>query len=173
MLPAVTAQIRPATADDDAPLRRLDAATWSWDVSPAPAPPPGRPFFREGDRHMDVLVAVADGAVAGYVKLGPSLPLASNRHVIEVKGLAVDPDHQGRGLGRALLDAAAAEAAERGARRLTLRVLAPNTAARTLYERSGFAVEGVLRGEFLLDGRYVDDVLMARELTRPAAARPA
>ena len=56
------------------------------------------------------------------------------------------------------------EAASRGARRLTLRVLGPNAVARGLYEACGFTVEGVLREEFLLDGRYVDDVLMALEL---------
>ena len=33
------------------------------------------------------------------------------------------------------------------------------------YERCGFVVEGVLRGEFHLDGEYVDDVLMALDLT--------
>jgi RimJ/RimL family protein N-acetyltransferase len=41
-------------------------------------------------------------------------------------------------------------------------VLGPNAAARALYESCGFTVEGVLREEFLLDGQYVDDVLMAR-----------
>jgi ribosomal protein S18 acetylase RimI-like enzyme len=159
----MTMQIRPARRDDNTALRALDVATWSWDVSPAPAPPPGRPFFhREEDRPEDVLVADVDGAVAGYVKLGRALPLHSNRHVLEVKGLAVDPAHQGRGVGRALLEAAASEAAARGARRLTLRVLGPNAGARALYESCGFAVEGILRGEFHLDGRDVDDVLMAR-----------
>jgi RimJ/RimL family protein N-acetyltransferase len=34
-----------------------------------------------------------------------------------------------------------------------------------MYEASGFSVEGVLREQFLLDGRYVDDVLMGRRLT--------
>ena len=67
-------------------------------------------------------------------------------------------------MGRALLDAAVEEARRRGARRLTLRVLGANVAARRLYERSGFLVEGVLRGEFHLDGQDVDDVLMARAL---------
>ena len=38
-------------------------------------------------------------------------------------------------------------------------------AARGLYEAAGFEVEGVLRGEFLLEGDYVDDVLMALDLT--------
>ncbi|MFE0320554.1 GNAT family N-acetyltransferase, partial [Streptomyces albogriseolus] len=35
---------------------------------------------------------------------------------------------------------------------------------RTLYASEGFAVEGVLPGEFHLDGRYVDDVLMGQSL---------
>ena len=39
-----------------------------------------------------------------------------------------------------------------------------NPGARRLYERAGFVVEGVLRGEFVLDGVPVDDVLMARYL---------
>jgi RimJ/RimL family protein N-acetyltransferase len=50
-------------------------------------------------------------------------------------------------------------------------VLGPNTTARALYEGAGFVVEGVLREEFHLDGRYVDDVLMARDLTPSEGAR--
>ena len=33
-----------------------------------------------------------------------------------------------------------------------------------LYERLGFEREGVLKAEFLIGGRYVDDVLMAKRL---------
>jgi RimJ/RimL family protein N-acetyltransferase len=47
-----------------------------------------------------------------------------------------------------------------------LRVLETNSRARLLYEAGGFEVEGVLHGEFMLAGRYVDDLLMARDLTR-------
>jgi ribosomal protein S18 acetylase RimI-like enzyme len=67
-------------------------------------------------------------------------------------------------VGRALLRAAREEARRQGARRITLRVLGHNTPARTLYESEGFVVEGILPGEFLLDGAYVDDVLMGRPL---------
>jgi ribosomal protein S18 acetylase RimI-like enzyme len=82
-----------------------------------------------------------------------------------ITGISVDPACQRRGVGQALLDAAVVEARERGARRLTLRVLAHNKAAVRLYEQSGFVVEGVLKGEFFLHGNYVDDVLMALDLT--------
>ena len=158
--------IRTATADDDAALAALDRATWALGASVAPRPPPpDASFFKAEKPYGDVLVAEADGAVAGYVRIGPAIPVESNRHVLMVRGLAVDPARHRRGIGRRLLDAAIEEARGRGARRLTLRVLAPNVAARALYEAAGFVVEGVLREEFLLGGRYVDDVVMARDLT--------
>jgi hypothetical protein len=37
-----------------------------------------------------------------------------------------------------------------------------------LYESCGFRVEGVLREEFRIEGRYVDDVLMALDLLSSA-----
>jgi ribosomal protein S18 acetylase RimI-like enzyme len=143
---------------------RIDLATWSTLSSPSPPPASGAPFFGTRTRPQDVLVAVVDGAVAGYISIRPATELPASRHVQHVTGLAVDPAAQGQGVGQALLEAAAAEAANRGARRLTLRVLSPNAPARRLYERCGFVVEGVLRGEFHLDGEDVDDVLMARTL---------
>ena len=36
-----------------------------------------------------MLLAELEDGIAGYVKLGPMLPLKSARHVLEVKGLAV------------------------------------------------------------------------------------
>ena len=144
--------IRPASEQDEAALRALDVANWSWELSPAPPPAPDSPFLKAGDRPEDVLVAVVDDEIAGYVKLGPVTPLASNAHVLGITGLAVDTARRGRGLGRRLVSAAVREAATRGARRLTLRVLATNTAARGLYEACGFRVEGVLREEFWLEG---------------------
>jgi len=57
-----------------------------------------------------------------------------------------------------------AEARRRGARKVSLRVLGSNAVARRLYARCGFVEEGVLRDEFVLDGRFVDDVFMARFL---------
>jgi ribosomal protein S18 acetylase RimI-like enzyme len=81
-----------------------------------------------------------------------------------VRSVAVDPARQRRGAGRRLMEASVAEARARGARKLVLRVLGVNVRARQLYQSCGFQVEGILREEFFLDGRYVDDVLMARTL---------
>ena len=167
MLLSVSATTRPARPEDERALRTIDQLTWSPLSSPAPAPPSERPFFRPGIDPEDVLVAelVGGGTLAGYVHLGPALPLESTAHVLEIKGIAVDPAHQGQGVGRLLLEAATAEARAREARRLTLRVLSPNAGAQALYTVAGFTVEGVLKNHFRLDDAYVDDVLMALDLT--------
>ena len=157
-------EVRAATLSDEDALAALDRATWSWLSSPAPAPGEGWMFFDEKTKPEDVLVAVAGEEVAGYVRLGRATPLAASDHVAMVTGIAVDPARRRQGVGRSLIDAALAEARRRGARRLRLRVLGPNEAARRLYEAAGFTVEGVLREEFFLAGAYVDDVYMAHEL---------
>lgn len=55
---------------------------------------------------------------------------------------------------------------------MTLRVLGPNQSARALYESCGFVLEGVLRGEFVLEGCEVDDELMALTLEAPTPEAP-
>ncbi len=156
-------RVRVATRDDGDRIVALDRATFSHAVSPGEGPAPTADAFARVDP-ADVLVAEASGTVAGYLALGHPTPLASNAHVWQVQALAVDPAHGRQGIGRALLRAAVTEATRRGGTRLTLRVLATNPSARALYEGEGFEVEGILRGEFVLDGVEVDDILMARPL---------
>ena len=159
-------ETRTATSADERALADLDRATWSSLTSPAPKPEaPDWRFFSEKVDIRDVIVALVEGDVAGYVRLGRATPLAASDHVLMIHGLAVDPARRRQGVGRALIDAAEAEARGRGAQRLTLRVLAHNEAARRLYDSAGFVVEGTLRGEFFLDGAYVDDLFMALDLS--------
>jgi ribosomal protein S18 acetylase RimI-like enzyme len=104
--------------------------------------------------------------VIGYAGLTQPSALPSHEHVLELGGLAVDPDRQRNGAGRRLVEAIVELARGHGARKLSLRVLGHNTAARQLYAKCGFVTEGTLKAEFLLNGRYVDDVLMARYLVK-------
>jgi ribosomal protein S18 acetylase RimI-like enzyme len=157
-------KIRRALLADDRALAAIDQDTWSGRVTPAPRWAEDRPFFAPGDAPADVFVAELDGEPVGYARLGKKTPLESHAHVLELRSVAVAPKHQRRGAGTQLLEAAIEEARRRGVRRLTLRVLGGNDAARRLYEALGFKVEGVLAEEFLIDGRYVDDVLMGRLL---------
>ncbi|MEV6974749.1 GNAT family N-acetyltransferase [Kitasatospora sp. NPDC093806] len=157
--------IRPARAEDEPELAVLNRTTWTplADVGPRPAEDAG--VFDETHTPDQFRLALLDGRIVGYVRVVPATPLASNRHVRQIQGLAVDTSVRGRGLGAALVEAACAAAREQGARKLSLRVLGHNAPARRLYERCGFVVEGSLAEEFLIDGRYVDDIWMARPLT--------
>ncbi|MER7839221.1 GNAT family N-acetyltransferase [Streptomyces sp. NPDC096040] len=157
--------IRTALPDDDEELCALDRATWSYLHAVLPEPqPPYDPFFSERHAPEDTLVAELDRRIVGYIRLGFGHKIASNAHVRQIQGLAVAEEARGHGVARALLRAVMEEARRRGARRIRLGVLAHNAPARRLYESEGFAVEGVLPGEFLLDGQYVDDVIMGRAL---------
>lgn len=164
--PVVTTRI--ARAEDASALGEIDHLTWTTLTSPAPKPDLPRPFFQDGRRDpADVLVAELDRTVVGCAALGDPSGMPAHAHVREIVGVAVHPAATGCGAGRAVVEAAVAEAGRRGARKVTLRVLGHNGRARRLYARCGFVEEGVQRAEFLLDGRWVDDVLMARHLGSP------
>ncbi|GAB2849786.1 GNAT family N-acetyltransferase [Actinocorallia aurea] len=156
--------IRKARPQDERALADLDRRTWAPDNSVVPRPPAGPHFFDRFHLPDHFLVAEREGALIGFLRLVQPVLQPTAAHVRQIQGLGVDHAARGQGVGLALLDAACAEARRQGARRLTLRVLSGNTAARRLYERAGFHIEGILREEFLIDGGYVDDVLMARLL---------
>jgi ribosomal protein S18 acetylase RimI-like enzyme len=159
-------RIRVARADDDGSLAALSATAWSAESGfPSVAQRVAESFFSPESPPEAHLVCEVDDTLAGYIRLRPATPLPENAHVIGVFGLAVGPAARRRGAGSALLAAAEDFARARGARKLSLRVFSTNAAAIRLYERFGFQREGLLREEFLINGEYVDDVLMTKYLT--------
>ena len=152
---------------DQAALTELEAAAWSPESGFPSVMAPGQrdaTFFDAGNPPEAFLVAELNGRVAGYIRLKPPTKLPENAHVVQVQGLAVHPDARRQGVASGLLGAAEAALRERGTRKLTLRVLSTNEAAIRLYERHGFVREGTLREEFCINGRFVDDVMMAKRL---------
>lgn len=71
-------------------------------------------------------------------------------------GVAVAESARGQGVAKGLIAALAADARSRGCSSLGLEVRADNTAARQLYQRLGFHVEGSL------DGYYEDGTIAVR-----------
>lgn len=107
-------------------------------------------------------VAVDGDRVLGWIALAPY----SGRRVYE--GVAwlsvyVAPDAQGRGVGRALMDALIEAADEAGIWTLLVGILPENTASVALHRRAGFRRIGVQRrlGQDAT-GRWRDVVLMER-----------
>lgn len=93
----------------------------------------------------------------------------------EVLTLGVLPEFRRGGRGRRLLEAALAESAARGAKRLHLEVAENNPAGQALYLQAGFLVTGRRRNYYLdSEGRRLDAVVLSRSLGAPAGqpARP-
>jgi ribosomal protein S18 acetylase RimI-like enzyme len=90
----------------------------------------------------DVLVAVADGQLAGTVTLlltGEKSELITGPGDAEIRALAVAPGARRQGTGRALLTAVIARAAQRGIGHLLLYTQREMVAAQHLYASAGFA----------------------------------
>jgi ribosomal protein S18 acetylase RimI-like enzyme len=164
--PVSPVQIRVARASDEAQLARLDRVSWSPQSGfPSVMQQAGTVFFLTESPPQAFLVAEMDGVLVGYIRLGSPLPLPENAHVMGVLGLAVAPDARRRGVATALLTGAERRARARGARKLSLRTFSTNPEAIRLYTSFGFEREGLLRAEFLIEGQYVDDLLLAKDLT--------
>lgn len=85
----------------------------------------------------------------------------------EVLTLAVRPAARRRGVGRALVEAAAGGLAQAGAGELWLEVACDNAAALALYTAAGFAEAGRRRGYYPREGGPgVDAVVLRRRLNR-------
>jgi ribosomal protein S18 acetylase RimI-like enzyme len=90
---------------------------------------------------------------------------------LKLDKLYVLPGHQGRGLGRQLIDHVLEQARAAGCHTLTLNVNRYNTGSIRTYERCGFCIRGT--GDFPIGNGFVmEDYIMARPVDAvPAAAR--
>lgn len=84
---------------------------------------------------------------------------------VNIINIAVEPGHQGRGIGRQLLQGALADMRESGARRCLLDVRGSNTPARALYESEGFVLDGTRPAYYTTEqGGREDALLMSKQL---------
>ncbi|HET9721285.1 MAG TPA: GNAT family N-acetyltransferase [Solirubrobacteraceae bacterium] len=136
-LPGVT--LRPVRPEDVAEMRRVDNRAFAEDPGYVPE---SLTAFRE--EHLEAhgaapdlgRVALIDGEVAGF--------LIARRWEMESVGyvdvLAVDPGHQGRGIGRALLLEAFSAFRAAGLHQAQLGVSSVNPRALNLYRSAGMTV---------------------------------
>jgi phosphinothricin acetyltransferase len=114
------------------------------------------------------LVAERDGELVGYAYVGPYRPRPAYRHTVE-NSIYVHPGHLREGIGQVLLQALLAECQARGFRQM-IAVIGDSShqASIGLHERFGFRLVGVLHSVGFKFGRWVDTVLMQRELGEEA-----
>jgi ribosomal protein S18 acetylase RimI-like enzyme len=86
---------------------------------------------------------VVDGehGLDGAVCLSTQVDYFTRERLAHIEVLAVDPGAQGRGVARALVDAAESWARAQGSRRISLNVWVQNGRARGLYEHLGYGPE--------------------------------
>lgn len=86
-----------------------------------------------------VYVAESGGALIGIINLQFSVSTYLGAVTVHIDDLFVDAAGRGRGVGKALLDAAERTAREIGAARITVNIDNVNTPAFDFYRRLGFA----------------------------------
>lgn len=152
--------VRAARVSDERALAEIDHACWSPLTDPGEHWTLERPFFspRAGARPSDVLVAVVQDEVLGFVKIRPEGCRYGDWYI---GGLGVAPRARRRGLGTQLVKAALARVASQGGGLVWLKVLSSSGGAMALYDSLGFAEVARFRDVF--PGRPgVDDLRFAR-----------
>ena len=113
---------------------------------------------------LPYLVAEQNGRVAGYAYAAPHRERPAYRYTLE-DSIYIDRDRLGHGAGRVLLEALIAACAQAGYRQLIAVIGdSANAASIGLHAACGFKHAGLLPGVGFKFGRWVDSVLMQREL---------
>jgi phosphinothricin acetyltransferase len=166
---ATAADIPAITAIYDHAVRH---GTASFELDPPDAAEMARRRQTLADAGFPYLVAEADGAVAGYAYAGPYRPRPAYRWSVE-DSVYVAPALQRRGLGRTLLARLVAEAEQRGFRQM-IAVIGDSaqTPSIEMHRAAGFRLIGTIENVGHKFDRWLDTVLMQRELGPGAASPP-
>ncbi|WP_089173195.1 GNAT family N-acetyltransferase [Bosea sp. AS-1] len=175
-----TATIRPATPTDIPAIATIYAqavlhGTASWELDPPDEAEMLRRFEAILAGGYPYLLAERGGAVLGYAYAGAYRPRPAYRATVE-NSIYLAPAAQGLGLGSLLLDALMQECTKRGFRQM-IAVIGDGTGAsvgsRRLHEKAGFRLIGVAERVGFKHGRWLDQMLMQKELGEGDRSPPA
>ncbi len=157
--------VRPATHDD---LRAI-VGIYNWAVNQTFATIDSEPLDTEeaaawweahGKRSV-LLVATDESGVIGWARLFPW----KQRGFDVVEDLVyVDPVHQGRGIGKALLNELIKEARGLGYRTIVATIATDNRSGLQLHTTAGFEAVGTIRNAANKFDRWMDITLVQRSL---------
>jgi phosphinothricin acetyltransferase len=160
-----TFAIRPATRDD---LQAI-VGIYNWAVNQTFATIDSEPLDTEEaaawweahGRRSKLLVCTDESGVIGWARLFPW----KQRGFDVVEDLVyVDPVHQGRGIGRALLAELIKEAQGLGYKTIVATVAADNRSGLELHTKLGFEMVGTIRNAANKFDRWMDIALVQRSL---------
>lgn len=172
-------EVRDATTGDAAAIARIfneliPTTTITWSDRPDSDDDRRAWIRRQHDDGYPVLVATVDGDVVGFAAYGEFRDVRrwpGYRHTAELS-IHVGERHHRRGVGRALIDELLRRARSNGIHVMVAGIDGDNDASILFHERMGFRIVGRLPQIGRKFDRWLDLVLMQRELddTAPGAA---
>lgn len=169
-------QIYPATSADAAAIAAIYAhhvahGTASYDIEARSVAATVAMITAHRESRWPYLVARADGAVLGYAYAGQFRPRAAYAWACE-NSIYIDPAAQGRGIGRALLQALVDAAEAAGFRTMVAVIGGAEPASIAVHAACGFTHAGRLAAMGWKHGRWLDTVYMQRGLGDGANGPP-
>jgi L-amino acid N-acyltransferase YncA len=160
--------VRPAALEDAAAIARIHnqgiedrVATLETELR---TPEDRRQWMASRSPRHPVIVAENErGEVVGWGSLNVFNAREAYRFVADFS-VYVDRAYRGKGVGRALLARLVELGREHGYHKLVLSAFPFNEGGLRLYESMGFRTVGIYREQGLLDGRWVDTVVMEKLL---------
>ncbi|MCC6952993.1 MAG: GNAT family N-acetyltransferase [Deltaproteobacteria bacterium] len=162
-----TASLRPIESKDLSQLVewRNQPETWAQFFNTSPLTEDGQAEWfknlRSDKRRQLFVVTTPEGKAVGTVGLDTIDQLNQSAEIGNI--LIGDSSYRGKGLAQAAVSLLVDYCFERlNLRRLYLHVFEENAAARKVYEKCGFTVEGILREAKYADGKFKNVVIMSR-----------
>ena len=159
--------VRPATATDAAAICEIynqgiedRLATLEAELR---TPPERREWLEARGQRHPVVVAEQDGRVVAWGSLNAFNPRDAYRHVADFS-IYIERGYRGKGVGTVVLTRLVELARELGYHKMVLSAFPFNAAGMALYERLGFRTVGIYKEQGLLDGRWVDTIVMEKLL---------
>jgi ribosomal protein S18 acetylase RimI-like enzyme len=110
----------------------------------------------------DIFVWVEGDKIAGMICINQESNRCSG--TVTLCSLAIHPDYHNKGLGRKMVNEILSKLKKDKIVRVQLIVEEDNDKARPFYKKLGFEEEGKLRKYFNREGKFIDEIMMARLL---------
>lgn len=112
--------------------------------------------------NSDFICVEIDGYMAGCLSINGN-KRKRMKHCVEF-GISVEKKYWGIGIGRLLLDEMILICKDNGIRKINLKTSEDNERAINLYKSYGFEIEGRLKNECCIDGKFSDTYCMALQM---------
>ena len=114
-------------------------------------------------RYLVIVVVDEKGEVCGYASLNKFNFKNAYTGVADIS-IYIRRSSRGQGIGQILLENLFTEAREQGFYKLVLNVISKNTGAQKFYEKMGYSYVGVYKDQGMINGEWVDAIIMEKFL---------